>query len=245
MGTRDRRAEIVTELEQELRALPRGHRVPGEQQLVGRFEVSRATIRAALQELEAQHLIRRVAGVGTFVQHRIAYPITPRHAPTFSEVVRAAGAKPRTVLLEHAVVGAPQKLAGTLPVQPGQPVQQLRRLGHIDQEPACLHEEWFSPRVEVDLGLAVRSFGSVGEVLRSAGFRPRRILTRGTMAAAPEAICAQLGIPLRAQAWMVASTSVDDDSQEALVHSRSWLRADLVRMVFDVVPLTEADPGTD
>ncbi|MEL4357090.1 MULTISPECIES: GntR family transcriptional regulator [unclassified Luteococcus] len=241
MGIAGSREQIVEELEAELARLPRGHRLPSEQQLMARFDVGRSTIRGVLAELEAHHLVRRVPGVGTFVHQRIRYPISPRRAPSFSEMVRAAGAEPRTVVLEHATAPVPARPAEALGLSQGDPAQHLQRLGHIDSEPACVFDEWFGPHVTVDLGLALRSFGSVGQVLQSSGFRPRRAVSRGTIRTAPEAVCRWLGVPPRTQTWFVVSTSVDADSEERLMHSQAWTRTDLVRMVFDVVPAPDGE----
>lgn len=232
--SRSEREHLVEALEEIIATMRRGERLPSEQQLMRRFDAGRSQVRLALQELEDLHLVRRVPGVGTFVHERITYPISPRATPSFREMVAAAGARAETVLLDHARVRATSQLAQTLDVEPGTTVQHLRRLGHIDEQPACLFEEWFAPIGLPELDVAVRSFGSVGEVLRSVGFTPQRAAARGTVATASAAVCAWLEVPSPTQTWYVESTTVDRDSGRPLMHSRAWTRMDLVQMVFDV-----------
>ena len=45
-------------------------RLPAERNLAEEFEVSRGTIRTALQNLEEQNLVTRKVGSGTYVTHR-------------------------------------------------------------------------------------------------------------------------------------------------------------------------------
>ena len=49
-------------------AIPAGTRLPSEPELIKHFGVSRTTIRKAIEDLEAQGLVRKIHGKGTFVQ---------------------------------------------------------------------------------------------------------------------------------------------------------------------------------
>ncbi len=70
MSTRYR--QIANELISRIRRgdLAVGERLPGELELMQRFDVSRHTVRSALQVVESEGLIERRAGVGTRVQAR-------------------------------------------------------------------------------------------------------------------------------------------------------------------------------
>src|SRR6187549_542401 len=65
--------------------LSRGHWLPGalmpsDAELVARFGVSRMTVTRALRELQAEGLVERVQGVGTFAAHlyRVSSTLTIR-----------------------------------------------------------------------------------------------------------------------------------------------------------------------
>ena len=55
-----------------------GTRLPGESQLVKRFQVSRPTIGRALQDLQTEGLIERRAGSGTYVRSEVQSPVAAR-----------------------------------------------------------------------------------------------------------------------------------------------------------------------
>jgi GntR family histidine utilization transcriptional repressor len=59
---------------------PPGARMPSEAELVARFRVSRMTVNRAMRELQAEGLIERVQGVGTFAAHlqRVSSTLTIR-----------------------------------------------------------------------------------------------------------------------------------------------------------------------
>lgn len=64
-----KRARLVEDLAARIRSgrLARGERLPGENQLAERYQVSRGTVRSALSELQRRKLIATETGVGSFV----------------------------------------------------------------------------------------------------------------------------------------------------------------------------------
>jgi len=65
--------QLVIILREKIRSgeYPAGSRLPSESDLASQFDVSRATIRTALATLEAEHLISRRQGDGTYINKRI------------------------------------------------------------------------------------------------------------------------------------------------------------------------------
>jgi GntR family transcriptional regulator len=64
-----KRSRLVEDLTERIRSgrLARGERLPGENQLAARYQVSRGTVRSALSELQRRNLIATETGVGSFV----------------------------------------------------------------------------------------------------------------------------------------------------------------------------------
>lgn len=64
-----RSAQIAAELEAEILSgqLPSGERLPSEEKLCNRFEVSRTVIREAIQQLRGRGMLRTQKGSGTFI----------------------------------------------------------------------------------------------------------------------------------------------------------------------------------
>lgn len=117
-----------------------GDRFPTEAAIQDRYRVSRATVRQALADLEANGVIRRVQGLGTFV----AAPKI-RHVPlltSFAELVSSQGFTPSHRVLASSVEGAPADVASELGLEQGARCRFLRRLFLVDDKAVGLAETW-------------------------------------------------------------------------------------------------------
>lgn len=121
----------------EAHGLEPGDRLPSERDLCVALDVSRMTLRSALSQLSAMHVVECRPGSGSFV-------CTPR--PTthlddlsgFSKIVRKAGEVPRSRVLGSEVVACPDKIAPRLGLMPGDPVFKLRRVRGVEREAVCV-----------------------------------------------------------------------------------------------------------
>jgi GntR family transcriptional regulator len=109
--------------------------LPKERELAEIFQVSRTTVRQALQSLIEDGLIYSVRGQGTFVSDgRISKGLG---LTSFSEDMRARNLEPATRLITAMQCPVPDDIARTLELQPGEPVYYLERLRLADGFPMC------------------------------------------------------------------------------------------------------------
>jgi len=243
--TATRYLEIADELAAELAGSPAGSRVDGEHGIGRRFGVGRAAARAALQELERRLLVRRVQGAGTFVNRRIDYTIAHDRRPSWHETVTAAGAHPRTVVRSIETRPLPAGHAPALGLPAGTPCHRLVRQSYIDDLLAARVHEWVPVDLVADLDLAVQAAESLDLVLRQvARVEPVRAWCRVSLDVPPPAICAGLEIEPSRPVWLVESLSRDATSGRPVMCSRSWMRADAVRVVVELgsIPASEVTP---
>jgi GntR family transcriptional regulator len=125
--------ESVLEL---IESLDVGSAIPSERQLSVDLEVSRLTVRAALDELVREGYLVRRQGAGTFV----AAPKVAKgmDVSSFSEDMRARGLTPASRTLELNVVPAGARLGRLLHVSPSEPVVAARRLRLADGDPMAI-----------------------------------------------------------------------------------------------------------
>ena len=116
--------------------LPEGTRLENEVGLAARLDISRPTIRRALQELVTKGLLVRRAGVGT---HVVSPAVRrPVELTSLHDDLAASGREPRTDVLAFDVVPASDGLALSLRIPPRSDVFAIRRLRFADGEPLAL-----------------------------------------------------------------------------------------------------------
>jgi GntR family transcriptional regulator, N-acetylglucosamine utilization regulator len=114
-----------------------GDQLPTEDELAGRFQVSKITVRHALRELSGQGYIRREQGRGTFVE-RPRMQQGPRELTSFTDEMRRHGLVSRSRVLEQGIIAAPAASSTPLAIREGAPVFRLRRLRLADGQPMAV-----------------------------------------------------------------------------------------------------------
>ncbi|MFJ4163925.1 GntR family transcriptional regulator [Microbacterium sp. NPDC089698] len=113
-----------------------GSRLPGERDMSTRFHVSRATLRAALAELEGEQRIVRSAQRGWFVPAQVIGE-PPSTLQSFTEMARARGLRPTAQVLHQAIRPSSLDESERLRIAPTSPVIQIDRLRGMDGTPVC------------------------------------------------------------------------------------------------------------
>jgi GntR family transcriptional regulator len=121
-----------------------GDMMPTEQQLQEEFEVSRTTVRQALQELELEGKIIRYRGRGTFVaKPKVSH--SPEHYPTLTDQLLDQGIIPGWQVLSSDWLVPPPDIAQELDIDTATQAFCLRRLRLENTEPIGYHLAYVSP----------------------------------------------------------------------------------------------------
>jgi DNA-binding GntR family transcriptional regulator len=150
--------------------LPAGARLENEIAMGERLNLSRPTVRRALQELVDKGLLVRRRGIGTQV---VRGPVSRKVELTslFDDLSRD-GHRPVTALLSREVILADGHLAERLSVPPGAPVLHARRLRLSDGVPLAILEN-FLPEEFTDLRTADLERRGLYQLMRSRGVQIR------------------------------------------------------------------------
>src|SRR5216683_285931 len=226
----DTRTQVLDLME----SLDVGMAIPSERQLSLDLNVSRLTIRAALDELVRDGYLDRRHGSGTYVtEPKIAQPLT---LTSFSDDMRRRGMTPGSRTLELTTTVAGARLAHRLAVSPGARLIRVKRLRLAVSKPMAM-EVLHVPEVLVP-GLTRADFEdhSFYELLRE---RYGITIASGSQSIEPtvtnEEESEVLGVPLHTPAFLFERTTVSE-SGRIVEFVRSIYRGDRYRLVADLTP---------
>ncbi|HEY2472399.1 MAG TPA: GntR family transcriptional regulator [Terracidiphilus sp.] len=118
-----------------------GDQLPTEDRLIDRFEVSRITVRRAIQNLVSRGLVEIRRGKGTFVAApKITQELTDLTG--FVEDMHALGRKPMARVIGKDIVIADMSVAGQLALTKGERVVRIRRVRVADGIPLSFDETY-------------------------------------------------------------------------------------------------------
>jgi GntR family transcriptional regulator len=123
--------------------------IPSERELMAAYDVSRATVRKAIESLIAEGLLHRIHGKGTFVA-------TPRlesrlHLASFSQDMRRRGLTPSTRLLRIELDEPAADVAEALGLGADRAAWRLDRVRLADGQPIALENGWYPRALLPDL----------------------------------------------------------------------------------------------
>jgi GntR family transcriptional regulator len=206
-------------------------RIPSESDLANELGVSRTTIRDALSRLEAEGVIYRKQGAGTFV-NRPGLRIRSRLEEVWSyeSILRAHGYTPSTRIISRRETPAGPELSQTLDLSPEEPVLVVEKLFLEDELPVIL------ARNTIPMRLITRPFKEaallkpVFDFLLEYGGQPLGYYISELV---PELVDGRLAqtLGLKSGTPLISFEEVGyNEANEPILTSKSYFRDDLLRL---------------
>jgi GntR family transcriptional regulator len=135
-----------------------GDQIPSEQDLSLLFDVSRMTVRKALEGLVARGILFRQKGKGTFIaEDLVSYGFSTMMS--FSRTLRARGYDVKTKVLRKEIIPGSPGILNKLELPPDSEVIIVRRLRYVEGQAVALHTSFvdartYAPLMQVDLSEA-------------------------------------------------------------------------------------------
>ncbi len=197
-----------------------GEALPPERDFAESFGVSRLTLRKALQRLEAQGLVRRRQGSGTYVAPRLEQPLST--LTSFSQDMRARGLEPNARWLKRGLYLASPEEVLALSLSPGEKVARLERVRSAQDEPMAIERASIPAHLLPD---PENVSASLYGYLETKGLRPIRALQRLRAVASSRIEAELLGIPVGEPVLYIERLSFLADGS-MLEFTRSHYRGD-------------------
>ncbi|NSW91939.1 MAG: GntR family transcriptional regulator [Firmicutes bacterium] len=127
---------------------PPGSLIPSERDLGEKLNISRMTVRQALNQLVAEGVLYREKGKGTFVSK---VKIEQRNIMSFSEIVRKKGLVPTTKVLHFIKQEAGGEIGGILGLDDREMIYVVKRLRLASNIPVGIEEDFIPEKYCPDL----------------------------------------------------------------------------------------------
>lgn len=187
-------------------------RLPVETDLADMYEVSRITVRRAVNELVEQRLVEKKQGKGTFIT-KPKLSRNMKKLQSFSEMCEQIGVKPGAKMLENRLVEADGNVAAGLGVEPGSSVVLVSRLRYADQDPVQIERSYFPLKYSFLLDARFDDNSLFDYLREQSGARVASSEKVIELCRATSAEAAQLGVRKGSCLLFVRSTVYDQNDQ--------------------------------
>ncbi|APX71983.1 GntR family transcriptional regulator [Companilactobacillus allii] len=126
-------------------------RLPSERELMAQFQVSRTTVRNALDKLELSNLITRQHGKGTFVTARSEVLTNLADLFSFSKTMKTLGREPSDKIIKFKEISADDELIERLRLKDNLNVYEVDRIRLADSKPMMFGKSFLPAGIFSDL----------------------------------------------------------------------------------------------
>lgn len=163
--------QLAAQFEEAIRngTLKPDDKLESEELLIKRFQVSRITVRQAIDDLVRKQIVVRKQGKGTFVTAPpVRHDLRRTHGLFNSLFSQARNASAK--LLRYELAAPPAEVSAAMDLQPGEPALALDRLYLIGGKPVGLAQDWLDPAIAAFSQEKAETI-STEEMMREAGLR--------------------------------------------------------------------------
>jgi DNA-binding GntR family transcriptional regulator len=200
--------------------LPKGTFLGNELVLADQWQVSRPTVRRAIQDLVDDGLLVRRRGVGTqVVNDQVRRPFT---LTSLYEDLVASGREPVTTVLSLERAKAPSDVAESLGIRSGTKVVHLVRLRSAGSQPLAVMHNWLPLELGGELTVEDLERRGLYALLREQGIRPHYAVQRLGARAASAEEAELLGVDQGAPLVTMRRAMQDDTGRPVEVGSHAY-----------------------
>ncbi|SFQ02615.1 GntR family transcriptional regulator [Salibacterium halotolerans] len=208
-----------------------GRLLPTETEFCSLYEVSRTTIRTALNHLIMEGYIYRKQGKGTFVAKGKVQQTLSSSTMRFSDQLRAQSRTPRIKVEECREDAADKKAAQKLGINEGDPIYIVKRTRFADDEEIQFEIAYVRKDLVPDL-TKESAARSLYDTITANGHQLNRTEEQIKIVITDEEAAASLNISTGAPCFQI-STITFIPSEEAVEYSEAYFRGDRVEFMIE------------
>ncbi len=195
--------------------------LPSERDFSQSLNISRITVRKAMDELEKEGVVFRSRGYGTQICSQFEYSLKEPKGLSQQAVLR--GKKPDTVWINKSKIQCSAEIGEKLGLDKGSDVYQLKRIRYVDQQAVSVEESWVPARFIADadeIGISLYDYFNKQQIL------PVKSQSRVSARMPDEALKMQIALPDNVPVLVIKQLALDAQGNP-LEYSISYCRSDM------------------
>jgi len=210
-------------------SFPAGSKLPREEELTDLLDVSRPTLREALKSMEADGMVVRKRGVGTFV--RDVGPLRNNLNLNFgvTDLIESLGRRAGSTSVTFIECVANEEDARRLSVPEKEPLIRIERVRTADGIPVVYSVDVLTRRLAGGLDLIDEGEQSVYRALKRRGVKVRDGMASIRPVSADPTLAKKLGVSEGAPLLMIDQVDFDA-ADNPVLHSLEWHLSDAFEM---------------
>ena len=208
-------------------------KIPSENELCERFNVTRATVRQGIGKLKNKGLIYSKQGSGNFVSpKKITYTISP--TTTFSQEILKADKQPSLKLLEVDKIPADKEIAKYLDIQTGDTVLYVKNLRFVDKDPFLFAQYYINTSYLENIDQEVKNTTSISKLYKNVyGLTPIRESSEIEIISADNDAKELFGISHDLPIIKISTKTTDQKTKRPIDFCYSHFRSDMAKINVD------------
>ena len=206
-----------------------GAELPSERELMQQYQISRNTVRQALDLLDREGLIKRTLGSGTRVS---AFPSTFQyHLDTFYEnrdLLLRAGYSPTVQLVSTRLLLPPEVARTALAIAPGQKVSVKTMIFYADGRPAMYTQDFLPFEVKEEYDLSPQGLGFMKYLDTQSGRRVDYVTVDLASVEAVGEVVATFKCAPGSPVLLMKETFLDESMQNPIAFSMNYFNNQLM-----------------
>lgn len=207
-------------------------KLPTEAEFCKSFEVSRTTVRTALQQLTVEGYVYRIQGKGTFVSENKVRQTLTSTVENFSDQVMMQGKNPSTKVLGLTVIEANASLAKRFDLDIGDPINKLVRVRYVDSVPLQYEVAYLPWHKTPGLDMKACETSLFRLLKNQFNLKVLKTIEHLELALADESIAEKLEIPNGSPCFSLETHTYEAD-QSVIEYSKTYFRGDRSHFVIE------------
>ncbi|QOG12339.1 GntR family transcriptional regulator [Arcobacter sp. FWKO B] len=206
-------------------------KIPSENELCERFNVTRATVRQGISKLKNEGLLFSKKGSGYFVSpEKVKYSLSKN--TTFTKEIQASGKTPSLCVVKVQEIKANKFLASKFGIQENAPLTNAIILRLVDDEPFLIGCNYFNAEILKDIEKHINNdlFSLTKLFVEEYSIKPFRNHSELEIVPNNQEYKKLLSIQNDLPLIKISSVSVCDKSNQVIEYVESFFRSDRVKL---------------